>query len=51
VVASIGEFFGGPGYSAGPCPRIRNHIARLSPGGDSGRLQEALHREREACRP
>lgn len=51
VVASIGEFFGGPGYSAGPCPRIRRDIAALSTGGDSELLQEALRRERQACAP
>lgn len=50
-VSAIGEFFGGPGDSAGPCPRIRHNITRQSTGDDSERLQEALRREREACRP
>lgn len=54
VVTAIGMLFGGAGYAADPCDRIRENIAGLlpdtSPQGRQ-RLEEELGRDRDHCRP
>lgn len=54
VVSTIGMLFGGAGYAADPCDRIRENIAGLlpdtSPQGRQ-RLEEELGRDRDHCRP
>lgn len=49
IVAGIGQLFGGPGYEADPCPRIRRNITRLSIDGNSRLPEEEFRRNRRLC--
>jgi len=49
VLRRIGTVFAGTNYSTDPCPRIRENIAGLAPGGDGERLQEELRRQHAYC--
>ena len=49
VLRGIGVVFGGGDYTTDPCPRIRENIAGLGPGGDGTLLQEELRRLKAYC--
>lgn len=50
IAAGIGQLFGGAGYEASPCPRIRRNIAQWrTAGGSDAALAEELRRLQAHC--